>query len=656
MPLVVPALRLFMTFMNVYDTYKTLKVPPGRKGGLPSTRAMTQRKRDLKGCLAVWVVWCCLAAYERTFDRFVSFIVPFYSEIKSVTLLFLLLTRAKGAEPLYLHILRPLIKPYVDTLDPMLDLARDIGDFLFALSQVPLNYVLSLSSGLSWHTEENESATDISGISASGLNATRSSSYSNIPMAAKAYTTVDANPRAADRRPVTIRSVSDNRARPKSRQPSVEYYEGTSLERRVRYSKSSSMTTLPHYPNNTVGRVHARPATSSTRKAAYQIWHPPPSAHEEERRRSRLSVGRSGIANASTPNLMTPPPAVVVSEPPDEDWRGYPAFPSAYPPTPLPTSHSLPGTTPSRQDDCNDSPPAQATVISPILEDTLNHNQDFDVSLQQAHEPTSPSSSSCSSDESSSLPRVHPGVDGFQSSGGVRSQDEDAYTDVDDDDFDVTLRTPYRASPSSVASNASSSAASLHSTLTTNDNASSLRTSNSSESIRSFHTSGSAYYAGQKRSYPTITRSQTNTTIRGKVTAAASYKNDLDSGPGETDDDDEDIDSEDSGVGAKRRKVLEPTRRTTHLRPIAKPTTNVRKPPLTTRNLPASARGKVVAPAQKNRTRGGSRAAPQTAGLASQRTHIARTDPKRHVETAVARRWNLSSRRDRTKQDLMSVV
>jgi receptor expression-enhancing protein 5/6 len=57
MPLVVPVLRLFMVFMNVYDTYKTLKIPTGRKGGPPSIRALTQRKRDLKGCLAVWVVW-----------------------------------------------------------------------------------------------------------------------------------------------------------------------------------------------------------------------------------------------------------------------------------------------------------------------------------------------------------------------------------------------------------------------------------------------------------------------------------------------------------------------------------------------------------------------------------------------------------------------
>lgn len=623
MPLVVPALRLFMVFINVYDTYKTLKIPPGRKSGPPSIKAMTQRKRDLKGCLAVWVVWCCLAAYERTFDRFVSFIVPFYSEIKSVILLFLLLTRAKGAEPLYLHILRPLIKPYVDTLDPLLDLARDIGDFLFALSQVPLNYVLSLCSGLPWHTEENESATDLS-ENASELSTTRSSSDSSIPIVTKAYATVDSNPRVTEKRSVAVRSVSDNRVRPRSRQLPVDSYESMSL--RMRHSKSSSTTTLPHYPNNTVGRIHARPAMSNTRTAAYQIWDPPPPAYEEGHRRSRSSIGRSGIANASTPNLMTPPPEVFVSEPNDEDWRGYPPFPSAYPPTPLAASHSL-GATPFAQDNSIGSPSAQITVISPIPEDTLmDRNQDFDMSLQQAHEPASPGSSSCSSDANISL-RVHPSTDGFPSSGGVGSQDEneDAYMDDDDDDFDVTLRTPYHLSPSSVASNASSSVASLLSVLTTTDNASSLRTSSSSESTRSFHTSDSSQYAGQKRPYPTVTMTRRttavgtmprNTTMRGKaITTAPSYENDLDSGPSETDDDSDDSDGDDGG--SKRRKVLEPTRRTTHLRPTAKPTTDVRKPPLTTRNLPASDRGKISAPAPKTGTRSGSRAAPQTVGVVS---------------------------------------
>lgn len=60
MPLFVPVLRLAMLFLNVYDSYKTLKFPPPssrRNDGLPSVRAMTQRKRDMKGCLAVWIVW-----------------------------------------------------------------------------------------------------------------------------------------------------------------------------------------------------------------------------------------------------------------------------------------------------------------------------------------------------------------------------------------------------------------------------------------------------------------------------------------------------------------------------------------------------------------------------------------------------------------------
>ncbi|KAH7916796.1 hypothetical protein BJ138DRAFT_975959, partial [Hygrophoropsis aurantiaca] len=145
MPLVVPVLRLFMLFLNVYETFKTLKIPPSsaRRGGKPSVRAMTQRKRDLKGCLAIWVVWCCFSAYEKTFDGIIGLITPFYSEIKSVAMLFLLLTRARGAEPLFLHVIRPLVKPYTATLDSLLELVGMIGDFLFALLQVPIEFALS---------------------------------------------------------------------------------------------------------------------------------------------------------------------------------------------------------------------------------------------------------------------------------------------------------------------------------------------------------------------------------------------------------------------------------------------------------------------------------------------------------------------------------
>ena len=68
MPLFVPVLRLLMLFLNIYDSYKTLKDPvsSARNGGRPTARAVSQRKRDIKGCLAVWVVWVNLKGNFRT--------------------------------------------------------------------------------------------------------------------------------------------------------------------------------------------------------------------------------------------------------------------------------------------------------------------------------------------------------------------------------------------------------------------------------------------------------------------------------------------------------------------------------------------------------------------------------------------------------------
>lgn len=38
---------------------------------------------------------CCFAAYERTLDGIIGIFIPFYSEIKSLVILFFLLTRAR---------------------------------------------------------------------------------------------------------------------------------------------------------------------------------------------------------------------------------------------------------------------------------------------------------------------------------------------------------------------------------------------------------------------------------------------------------------------------------------------------------------------------------------------------------------------------------
>jgi receptor expression-enhancing protein 5/6 len=114
MGLLVLVLRSYLVFQNIYVTYKTLKLPPpsSRGNGKPSIRAMTQRKRDMKGCMAIWIVWvclvpqlqlpcplmfpqCCLAAYESAVERVISIFIPFYDEIKSVILVLFILARAR---------------------------------------------------------------------------------------------------------------------------------------------------------------------------------------------------------------------------------------------------------------------------------------------------------------------------------------------------------------------------------------------------------------------------------------------------------------------------------------------------------------------------------------------------------------------------------
>jgi receptor expression-enhancing protein 5/6 len=105
MPLVVPVLRACMLFQNVWETFKILKPPPPsrRNEGRPSVRAASQRKRDMKGAMTIWIVWvgipyrpsrglrradvhllqCCFATYERSLDSYVRIFIPFYDEIKS---------------------------------------------------------------------------------------------------------------------------------------------------------------------------------------------------------------------------------------------------------------------------------------------------------------------------------------------------------------------------------------------------------------------------------------------------------------------------------------------------------------------------------------------------------------------------------------------
>lgn len=59
MSLIVPIFRLAYVLSNVFETFKTLRPAPpsARNYGQPSLRALSQRKRAMKGCMAVWLCW-----------------------------------------------------------------------------------------------------------------------------------------------------------------------------------------------------------------------------------------------------------------------------------------------------------------------------------------------------------------------------------------------------------------------------------------------------------------------------------------------------------------------------------------------------------------------------------------------------------------------
>ncbi|KAI0832738.1 hypothetical protein BC628DRAFT_1499477 [Trametes gibbosa] len=491
MPLVVPVLRLAYVFLNIFDTFKVLRLPPpsARNGGQPSVRAMSQRKRAMKGTMTVWMVWTCFTLYERWGETFVWLFIPFYSEIKALFILFFILTRAKGAEPVFLHLIRPLIKPYTTPLDALFDGLSSFGDLLILIASIPVQYARSYyrrwTSALdppdvdvrSWHPD----APPV------GVR----------PTAHRAYASeANSDPRFAVAREVSTGSM---------RQPRPNGYD------------------------------------SGSSTPAYQVWHPPASAYVDE--------------TALNPHsgLPTPPPNERSRPPSDagDEWRQYPPFPSAYPATPLPLSSRLPSAEPSivAPRPVRPSGP-QFTGIDEESDEEREFNpetrQGFRMSLQLPREPRNPGSDGGLSDENhmKGVQHIQTPEETHSTHGAAvddtlgvseMSVDEGLGSDMDyedEDSFNVTLRTPYArrhgapegmlsddemlTPPPSVAFTVSiDSQLSKATTLATTDQGSSLRTRTDSLSSAALSSVADApSLAGRKRRMPRYAEDSTRFNIR----------------------------------------------------------------------------------------------------------------------------------------------
>ncbi|CAL1700245.1 unnamed protein product [Somion occarium] len=474
MPLIVPVLRVFFTLLNVFETYKTLKMPPPstRNGGHPTIRAMSQRKRAMKGCMTVWLVWCCLFIYERSFDGVVGLFIPFYHELKSLVILFFLLTRARGAEPIFLHVLRPFIKPYVSTLDAFFHVMQSFGDLLLLMAALPIEFCISHYRY--WTKSPEEESVD-----------------DNIP-----------EPQS-----------HQNRERPANglhRVDSTEY--GTVRSRRHALDNA-------HAKASAAQDGVAPPSRSGSQP--YEVWHPPQSPYEHD------GLPTPPYEDAEFDALNTEIQA-------DLDWRKYEPFPSAYPPTPLNPNAKLPPTNHEPMDGIEEEPgvvdewrkyepfpsaypptplprrkhlPSELTsTLSHIQEESVEHESPseddttitqhthrrpgFRRSLKPPYDHTNPDHAGNWSDDKENVPGVrHLAQTSTEGEGEMDIDNEyeaDNDEDMEDEDsFNVTLQTPFPLSKQenlSHFSTASTDDGPDNSTgLSTVDNGSPFRTRANSE-------------------------------------------------------------------------------------------------------------------------------------------------------------------------------
>lgn len=471
-----------------------------------------------------------------------------------------------------------------------MELSRDIGDFSFALFQVPLDYILLSPWFPSWCTGKSEeepvesSSARIS--SAASGSSTRTSNHSSIPTLVHHSSAVPPS-RALNRYHGSVRSVSDDQR--SNGRPSVNPTQ--SRASRDRHSDSTSTTSLPAYSEHP--SRDPRYSQTLSRHNGHQIWYAPASAYPTPGHDSPIS----------TPDLLGTAPEYHSPE-----WRTYPAFPSAYPPTPLPVSASLP--TPITTRSGTDHRLVPDSAYPPIPED----EQGFGEMLEREHEGRPGSVRSPSNSRKSP-----PGVDRYEeNSDATRRPDEDTLLDdsmcsseagLSEDDFGASLRTPHR-SPGGIPSSAYSSVDSLASAPTAVDSASFLRTKRSSDSL----SSGSSSLAGQKRTHGVFqgkarntlpTSHSRNATLRGRPAPPPIPQDFLQSSTSE-DEDEGQVGDDGGSATAKRQRVLDPLKRKSTVRPAARGVGNAHKGVLSSRNATVRTRAVRTVSQATARTRTGS--------------------------------------------------
>ncbi|CAA7259370.1 unnamed protein product [Cyclocybe aegerita] len=252
----------------------------------------------------------------------------------------------------------------------------------------------------------------------------------------------------------------------------------------------------------------------------HQIWYPPQAAYAdedpEEEAQANLTIKPSVQASEPPKDASATPNEAqrLIEQQQLDEWRQYPPFPSAYPPTPITTTARL---IPSSM--------ALPSSLYPPIEEEMAQ-QDFRQSLLPQREPLNPTHARDSSDRDTTNFGIYHYLANQQlakdTDDSISTSDD--YEDEDEDAFNVTLRTPLppqgsvrsqihsRRFVSMISASSVASVPSRSSALTTVD---SLRTQTSSDSSSAPGPAMlSSTVIGKKRSYPKTRPLSTKNRVR----------------------------------------------------------------------------------------------------------------------------------------------
>jgi hypothetical protein len=410
----------------------------------------------------------------------------------------------QGAESIYLHVLRPLIKPYTATLDSLLDLTVMFGDFLFLLFGIPIRLVISWWQSSFFYNllglqRDNPVPILIEEPHVEGLPEDRQISpelvnSQSISPAEIQVDEIDISANLGGRPiPTELHRVSPELGKvslssqhhfvdPQAQSQQADLHTSP-LEMGYRRPSTKSQTRLP------ARRLASDPQPTPCMP---EVWYPPPSSYDSQARSSRSNLTRATpLSSQLDPNATGGPSSSPAYETEQVDeWRAYPPFPSAYPVTPLPALSTLPR-----------HPSADNMALSPRRHSGPAHfpsrpeSQAQGQGLRQLNRHAGGDLSDNDSMSDVQDTTLVPSDVDIGANGANEIMDEQA------DDFNISTRTPRptrggrRKKSTMVASSNSANSPPM-------DDESFMRNGTTSESSTSVSVSDSSSVHGQKRAPP----------------------------------------------------------------------------------------------------------------------------------------------------------